>query len=68
MEVKRGASIHIRRTSGAMGWAMVGGLLLALGAAVVGGRLGAHYGRRDDTKFREDEHVVVERTRLHPVG
>jgi hypothetical protein len=32
------------KAAGAVGWAMVGGLLLSLGAAAVGGRIGAHHG------------------------
>jgi hypothetical protein len=35
------------KTAGAMGWWMVGGLLLSLGAAALGGRVGARYGAAD---------------------
>jgi hypothetical protein len=33
-----------KKTAGGLGWWMVGGLLLSLGAAAVGGRVGARYG------------------------
>jgi hypothetical protein len=41
------------KAAGAMGWMMVGGLLLSLGAAAVGGRIGAHYGA--GSRLRDDQ-------------